>query len=396
MLTGDKIETATCIAISAGIKSAQQNLYTMKEMEDPVEIKNKLDEFNNRANTVLIIDGNTLKCTLEHHKKLFFDVTAKAPAVICCRVSPTQKAVVTASIKLYTGKKTCGIGDGGNDVGMIQAADVGVGIVGKEGMQAALAADFSILQFKHLNKLLLWHGRLSYKRSAVMSQFVIHRGLVISVIQTVFICVFYYVAIPIYNGWLMLGYSTIYTMFPVFCLIFDEDVNWSTAKKFPPLYKTLQKGRELNVKTFLIWVWKSIYQGCVIMLLSLYLFENSFVGIVTITFSVLILAELLNVISEVNKIHWVMVASELGTFFIYTASCIFFKSYINVEQILDPDFIVKWLIITLVSWLPIHVCKIIVKRWDPSEHEKIMKKVHTRKDVVKIDNTLEMGLLSNN
>ena len=221
MLTGDKMETATCIAISAGIKSAQQQLYTMKEMEDPIEIKNKLDEFNNRSNTVLIIDGNSLKHTLENHKRYFFEVTAKAPAVICCRCSPTQKAIITESIKLYTGRKTCGIGDGGNDVGMIQAADVGVGIVGKEGMQAALAADFSILQFKHLTKLLLWHGRLSYKRSAVMSQFVIHRGLVISVIQAVFSCVFYYVAIPIYNGWLMLGYSTVYTMFPVFCLVLN-------------------------------------------------------------------------------------------------------------------------------------------------------------------------------
>jgi len=59
---------------------------------------------------------------------------------------------------------------------------VGIGIVGKEGMQAALAADFSIEKFKYLNRLLLWHGRLSYKRSSVLSQFVIHRGLIISII----------------------------------------------------------------------------------------------------------------------------------------------------------------------------------------------------------------------
>ena len=56
---------------------------------------------------------------------------------------------------------------------MIQAADIGIGIFGKEGKQAALAADFSILKFKYLSKLLLWHGRLSYKRAAIMSQFVI-------------------------------------------------------------------------------------------------------------------------------------------------------------------------------------------------------------------------------
>ena len=71
----------------------------------------------------------------------------------------------------------------------------------------------------------MWHGRLSYKRSAALSQFVIHRGLIISVIQAVFIIVFYFVAIPIYNGLLMLGYATIYTSLPVFMLVFDEDTN---------------------------------------------------------------------------------------------------------------------------------------------------------------------------
>ena len=76
--------------------------------------------------------------------------------------------MVVEAIKLYTKKITCSVGDGGNDVGMIQMADVGIGIVGKEGKQAALAADFSINKFCYLDKLLLWHGRLSYKRSALL------------------------------------------------------------------------------------------------------------------------------------------------------------------------------------------------------------------------------------
>jgi phospholipid-translocating ATPase len=86
-----------------------------------------------------------------------------------------------------------------------------------------------------------------------------HRGLVISVIQLIFSLVFYQVAIPIYNGWLMLGYATIFTMLPVFCLIFDEDVTREKALEFPQLYQSLLKGRELTTKTFLIWLWKSIY-----------------------------------------------------------------------------------------------------------------------------------------
>jgi phospholipid-translocating ATPase len=77
------------------------------------------------------------------------------------------------------------------------------------------------MKFKHLSQLLLWNGRLAYKNTAVMAQFVIHRGLIISVIQSVFSLVFYSIAIPIYNGYLMLGYTTVYTMLPVICLIFD-------------------------------------------------------------------------------------------------------------------------------------------------------------------------------
>jgi phospholipid-translocating ATPase len=162
---------------------------------------------------------------LENLEARFFEIATKAPAVVCCRCSPTQKTQVTAAIKKYTGKITAGVGDGGNDVGMIQQANVGIGIEGKEGRQAALAADFSIVKFEQLNKLLLWHGRMSYKRSALLGQFIIHRGLLISLIQVIFTCVFYFVSMSIFNGVLLLGYSTLFTMFPVFSLIFDEDVN---------------------------------------------------------------------------------------------------------------------------------------------------------------------------
>ena len=142
---------------------------------------------------------------------------------------------------------------------MIQKADVGLGIVGKEGMQASLAADFSVIRFCDIKKLIIWHGRLSYKRSASLSQFVVHRGMIISFIQAIFTCLYVFVTIPIYNGYLILGYATIYTSFPVFTLVLDEDVSQRQVERFPALYKTIQKGRSLNLKTFLIWTWKSIY-----------------------------------------------------------------------------------------------------------------------------------------
>lgn len=112
-------------------------------------------------NHALIIDGESLQTCLDHYRYEFIDLAVRLPVVVACRCSPTQKAEITKLIKDYTKKRILAIGDGGNDVSMIQQADVGIGIVGKEGKQASLAADISVMQFSHLNRLLLWHGRNS-------------------------------------------------------------------------------------------------------------------------------------------------------------------------------------------------------------------------------------------
>jgi len=135
---------------------------------------------------------------------------------------------------------------------MIQVADVGIGIVGKEGKQAALAADYSILQFKYIKCLLLWHGRLAYKRTALLASFVIERGMIISIMQVIFSVSYYFVTIAIYNGMLMLGYTTAFTSLPVFTLILDEDVDKQSVFKFEKLYESLLHGRECNTKQFVI------------------------------------------------------------------------------------------------------------------------------------------------
>ena len=163
-----------------------------------------LDFLSAKLDCCLVIDGESLQVSphftdvtdvqlcLDRFRTEFIMLATKLPAVAACRCSPTQKADVARLIREYTKKTVCCIGDGGNDVSMIQAADVGIGIVGKEGKQASLAADFSINQFSYLTKLLLWHGRNSYKRSAKLSQFVIHRGLIIAVIQAVFSSIFFF------------------------------------------------------------------------------------------------------------------------------------------------------------------------------------------------------------
>ncbi|CAG8596496.1 1644_t:CDS:2, partial [Scutellospora calospora] len=223
MLTGDKIETATCIAVSSKLVSRGQNIHQISQVIDPNEALEELEVLKSKKDCCLVIDGVSLQFYMDNYKNDFIE------------------ADITKLIIEYTGKRVCCIGDGGNDVSMIQAAHVGVGIVGKEGKQASLAADFSIIQFSYLTKLLLWHGRNSYKRSAKLAQFVIHRGLIISVIQAVFSALFFFAPIALYQGWLIVGYSTFYTMAPVFSLVLDRDVKEETAFKFPELYKELTK-----------------------------------------------------------------------------------------------------------------------------------------------------------
>lgn len=137
-------------------------------VSDPSEAMHALDSIS--MDSCLIIDGDSLqvpqfnltfKTCLDHCRSEFVSITTNLSVVVCCRCSPTQKAQVTTLIKESTKKRVAAIGDGGNDVSMIQAAHVGIGIVGKEGQQASLAADVSVLQFRYLTRLLLWHGRNS-------------------------------------------------------------------------------------------------------------------------------------------------------------------------------------------------------------------------------------------
>ena len=154
MLTGDKVETATCIAISARLFKPTHIIKTIAA-KTPEECKAQLDDFaeaNN--NTVLVIDGSSLQMCLDNFRDDFFAIAQRAPSAVCCRCSPTQKAAIVGLMKEYTSYTTAAIGDGGNDVSMILAADVGIGIEGKEGKQASLAADFSITQFSHVARLI--------------------------------------------------------------------------------------------------------------------------------------------------------------------------------------------------------------------------------------------------
>uniref|UniRef100_A0A1D5Q0L3 Phospholipid-transporting ATPase n=1 Tax=Macaca mulatta TaxID=9544 RepID=A0A1D5Q0L3_MACMU len=301
MLTGDKLETATCTAKNAHLVTRNQDIHVFRLVTNRGEAHLELNAFRRKHDCALVISGDSLE----------------------------------------------------------------------EGKQASLAADFSITQFKHLGRLLMVHGRNSYKRSAALSQFVIHRSLCISTMQAVFSSVFYFASVPLYQGFLIIGYSTIYTMFPVFSLVLDKDVKSEVAMLYPELYKDLLKGRPLSYKTFLIWVLISIYQGSTIMYGALLLFESEFVHIVAISFTSLILTELLMVALTIQTWHWLMTVAELLSLACYIASLVFLHEFIDVYFIATLSFLWKVSVITLVSCLPLYVLKYLRRRFSPPSYSKL-------------------------
>ncbi|KAL7823882.1 hypothetical protein V8C26DRAFT_418132 [Trichoderma gracile] len=325
MLTGDKVETARCVAISSKLVARGQYIYTVAKLNRKDNAQEHLDFLRSKTDACLLIDGESLALFLTHFRIEFISIAVLLPTVVACRCSPTQKAEVAKLIREYTKKRVCCIGDGGNDVSMIQAADVGVGIVGKEGRQASLAADFSIEQFCHLVKLLVWHGRNSYKRSAKLAQFVIHRGLIIA-----------FEPEGLYKNWLMVGYATVYTAAPVLSLVLDKDVDENLANLYPELYKELTSGRSLSYRTFFVWVLVSIYQGGMIQGLSQILTEVDSKRMVSVSYTVLVLNELLMVAIEIVTWHPVMIMSIVGTFIFYIGSLPFLGDYFDLE------FLITW------------------------------------------------------
>jgi phospholipid-translocating ATPase len=390
MLTGDKVETARCVAVSSKLVSRSQRIHTITTLEkhvsvNPTYVSDTLSLLAaNPDSTALLIDGDSLSYLLLHHRQAFISLAVLLPAVIACRCSPTQKMDIALLIRAHTKKRIACIGDGGNDVSMIQAADVGVGIVGKEGRQASLAADFSITQFHHLTKLLVWHGRNSYKRSAKLGQFIIHRGLVISVAQTVFSIAAHFKPDALFRDWLIVGYATAYTQLPIFSLVLDRDVDEALANLYPELYKELKTGKSLSYRSFLVWVLVSTYQGFIIQFLTQYLTSAvtapsasptdavlASPKMAAVSFTVLVVNELVMAAIEVTTWHWVMVAAIVITFGVYVASVPFLGAYFDLQFVVSWGFVWRVLAISALSLGPVWLGRVVGRRVKPPSYRKV-------------------------
>lgn len=391
MVTGDKLETAKNIAITTGFKNGSNCFWEVAEVT-PDALRANLDEFCvfrnqkqqtetsllefNRASNLPVITGGALEVILglPDLRKMFVEKVLLADAVVLCRCAPKQKAEVALLLQKELGKSVCGIGDGGNDVGMIQAASVGIGIEGREGRQAALASDFSVRKFKDIVLLILWHGRMSYLRSAQLALLVVHRGFIQTAMQYFFMLNFAYVSINLFNGYLNMFYGTFFTNFLVFSMIFDYDISRETAVAYPGLYREVQRGTALNAKQFLLFVLKAVYQGAFVIFITFLLFEptTKFNEITTIAFSALLLIEYLTIVTLVKHWHRAM-AWGLGlSVLIYLVCLTLFRKVFMLVPVSSASYL-KLYCLVLVGWLPIQLAHSLRRRLAPSRAETLMK-----------------------
>ncbi|EAS01110.3 phospholipid-translocating P-type ATPase, flippase family protein (macronuclear) [Tetrahymena thermophila SB210] len=304
MLTGDKLETAENIAKSCKLILEDFELLVMSD-KNPKVIRKEMTEIlwkrfkklkEDKVRKCFLVEGDCLKVIFEKGnediKKKFVQITKDCESVVCCRVSPVQKAQVVRSIREGLNKITLAIGDGANDVNMIQAAHIGCGIYGNEGMRAVQSSDFAFGQFKCLWRLLFVHGRWSYIRISEMIVYFFYKNMIFTIPQLYFAFFSGFSAQSIFDDYYISMYNLIFTALPLIIrAIFDQDVNYMYIQydrklvqtgdenekrrlqklinkrkdyirdRLPNLYYLGQKQQLFSTRIFLEWLIQGIVHG---------------------------------------------------------------------------------------------------------------------------------------
>jgi magnesium-transporting ATPase (P-type) len=260
MLTGDHPFTAVSIAYSCGLieKSYQVFMVTSPKFED---INNKLieviDSENEHLNSCLVVTGDAL-ITINRSvglRNIFLMALKKSSCVICSRVSPKQKAELVLMVKKSEPHRTTlAIGDGANDVNMINSADVGIGIMGNEGQQAARASDYVIGQFSFLRRLMFVHGREAYRKNAFAVGYILWKNfLYVTPIICYGVCS-YFSGQSFYDPILDTMYNIIFTAYPIgWFATYDKETNYDKLESKPKLYEIGMYNERFN--TYVFWRW---------------------------------------------------------------------------------------------------------------------------------------------
>ncbi|XP_027499239.1 probable phospholipid-transporting ATPase VB isoform X1 [Corapipo altera] len=305
VLTGDKQETAVNIAYSCKLLDQRDTVFTIntenKEtceslLDLTLEEVRKSYECNKPRRKIfgiiptapeapeapnaefgLVIDGKTLSLIFQGGlQEKFVSLARRCRSVLCCRSTPLQKGMVVRLLRGQLRVMTLAIGDGANDVNMIQAADVGIGISGQEGMQAVMASDFAIARFKHLKKLLLVHGHWCYSRLAKMVIYFFYKN--VSYVNLLFWYQFFcgFSGSTMIDYWQMIFFNLFFTSVPPILFgVLDKDVSAETLLGLPELYRNGQNSEIYNLSTFIITMLDAFYQSLICFFVPYLVYKDS-------------------------------------------------------------------------------------------------------------------------
>ncbi|XP_007117250.2 phospholipid-transporting ATPase VD isoform X3 [Physeter macrocephalus] len=409
MLTGDKQETAVNIAYACKLLEPDDKLFILntesknacemlmdtilKELQkkNPVSPEQASSEAlhqppappDSGLRAGLIINGKTLEFALQESlQRQFLELAARCHAVVCCQATPLQKSEVVKLVRSHLRVMTLAIGDGANDVSMIQVADVGIGISGQEGMQAVMASDFAISQFKHLSKLLLVHGHWCYTRLSNMILYFFYKNVayVNLLFWYQFFCGFSGTSMTDY--WVLIFFNLLFTSAPpVIYGVLEKDVSAETLMRLPELYRNGQKSEAYLPLTFWITLLDAFYQSLVCFFVPYYTYQGSDIDIFTFgnplnTAALFII--LLHLVIESKSLTWIhmlaIVGSILSYFFfalVFGAICVTCNPpsnpyWIMQEHMLDPVFYLVCVLTTCVALLPRFIYRVLQGSLFPS------------------------------
>nr|XP_026654344.1 phospholipid-transporting ATPase IK [Zonotrichia albicollis] len=270
-------------------------------------------------------------------EKAFVDLATSCQAVICCRVTPKQKALMVQLVKKHKKAVTLAIGDGANDVNMIKTADIGVGISGLEGLQAVQCSDYALAQFSFLQRLLLVHGRWNYLRICKFLRCFFYKTFAGLLAQVWFAFHSGFTAQPLYEGWFLALYNIFYTAYPVLSVgLFEQDVSAKKSLEFPELYVVGQQDELFNYRVFGVTLLHGVGTSLISFYITLWAFEDH-VGTKVVgdyeSFSVTVaLSALLSVLVEIvlDTQYWTVLS-----FLMVTASLLLFCLFSFLTQTVD-------------------------------------------------------------
>eukprot|EP01116_Phalansterium_solitarium_P015183 TRINITY_DN3338_c0_g4_i1.p1 TRINITY_DN3338_c0_g4~~TRINITY_DN3338_c0_g4_i1.p1 ORF type:complete len:1533 (+),score=566.23 TRINITY_DN3338_c0_g4_i1:101-4699(+) len=212
----------------------------------------------------LVLNGSALTFAITDHGDLFLKLAAQASSVVCCRVTPLQKAQIVQLVRRNLPVVTLAIGDGANDVSMIQVAHIGVGIFGKEGTQAARASDYAIQQFSHLRQLITVHGRYSLLRNALCIQASLYKNLAFFYVQFWFSFYNDFSGQTLVDDWIVTAFNIVLTSLPPLFIAFTEkDISEKTIFENPETFREVSNGSRFSYWSLSGWFLSALYHSIV-------------------------------------------------------------------------------------------------------------------------------------